>query len=253
MDKQFGQRNTKIIGRKPMLDALERGEDFEKIWLQRGITGGLEITIRAYAKAHDIPLSVVPKTKLDRLVRRSGNHQGVVGLIRMVPILSWAEWLADLEEDPKSMVLILDGITDVRNLAALCRSAEVFGARHIVLPQRGGALIHEDTIKASAGAILQLKLTRVSSLAVAVEALQMRDTLILSAELGQQPLHDLDLGNPKRIGLILGAEDKGVRPHLSRIADIRVAIRQVGKLDSLNVAVAGGIFLHSLRNKLASE
>ncbi len=233
-----------------MTEALSREHSFEKIWLQRGLTGELEIAVRAYCKEYDIPLQIVPKAKLDRMTRSA--HQGIIGQSAISTSMRWEEWLVDLDSDKCSMVLIADQITDVRNLGALCRSAEVFGVRHLLLPKQQSALINQDAVKSSAGAILRIKITKVASLAVAIETLQMRDFLILSAELGQALVCDLDIRPNQRIALILGSEDRGVRPHLSRIADHKISIPQVGKTDSLNVSVAGGILLYALRNKLSA-
>lgn len=239
---------NKIIGRKPVLEALKQKVEIEKIWLLQGTTGELEKTLRAYCKKTQTPMSLVPSFKLDRL--SAGNHQGVIAQTSLYSYQDFKSWLADLDQDKSSIPVILDGITDVRNLGAICRSAEIFGAKHIILATQQSAIINEEAIKASAGGLLHLNITRVKSLAVAVEELQMIDFRVFASSLQGKDLTKINIESGERIALILGSEESGVRRHLLKISDEHIKIPQVGSLNSLNVSVAAGVILYELRNQI---
>ena len=176
----------------------------------------------------------------------SGNHQGVVAFIAPVDYYDLEDVLPGLfEKSDTPLLLFLDGITDVRNLGAIARSAEVLGAHALVIPAKGSALITPDTIKASAGALSRIPLCRTASLVNAVEWAKMSGIKIFSSQLGaKKRLQELDLSGPS--AFIIGAEDEGVSPAVAALADEAFHIEQTGLTDSLNVSVATGIMLYEV-------
>ena len=231
-----------IFGRHPVVDAIEGGQTIEKVLLQLGTRGELEKSLRHLCKEHGIPLQYVPKEKLNYLVK--GNHQGVVALIAPLAYQNLDQLLASLAEKKEAaLLLLLDGITDVRNFGAIARSAEICGAHALVVPQQGAAALNAEAIKTSAGALTRIPVCRESSLLSAIDLIRSYGIQILASRLEESvPLYDMDLGQPSAI--ILGSEGKGIQPPLLRAADKYLRIPQVGVTDSFNVSVAAGIILY---------
>lgn len=240
----MAQNKQIIFGRHPVVDAINAGKRFEKLYLQRGTHGEFEKEIRALAKAHGIPLQYVPKERMSRLTK--GNHQGIVGLLSLIPYYKLEDVIPGIyEKGENPLVLILDGVTDVRNFGAIARSAEVCGAHTLVVPGSGGAPVNADAVKTSAGALLRLPVCRENSLVSAVELLQQSGVAVYASDLkATQPIFELDFTGP--VAFVIGAEDTGVSPGLlSRVNDCFI-IPQKGQTDSLNVSVATGIMLYEV-------
>lgn len=239
-----------IYGHHPVVEAIEAGKAVEKVFFQQGLRGDLEKEIRRLTKAHGIPLQVVPREKLNKLVR--GNHQGVAAWLALVEYQLIEDILPQAYESGQTpLLLLLDGITDVRNFGAICRSAFCAGAQAVVVPQSGSAPANEDAMKASAGALARVPLCRVRSLFSTVEWLQQSGVQVVATALTEQaePIFDLDFSLPTAI--LLGSEDQGVHPKLLRMADRVARIPQAAGFDSLNVSVAAGIALYeALRQRL---
>jgi 23S rRNA (guanosine2251-2'-O)-methyltransferase len=234
--------NQIIFGRHPVVDAIRSGQRFEKLYLQRGTHGEFEKEIRGLAKEFDIPLQYVPKERMSRLTK--GNHQGIVGLLSLIPYYKLEDVIPGIYEKGEApLILVLDGVTDVRNFGAIARSAEVCGAHALVVPRSGGAPVNADALKTSAGALTRLPVCRENSLVNAVEFLQQSGINVFASDLqARKAIYDLDLTVP--MAYVIGAEDAGVSPALlSRVNECFI-IPQKGETDSLNVSVASGIMLY---------
>lgn len=232
-----------IYGHHPVVEAIQAGKAVDKVFFQQGLRGELEKEIRHLTKAHDIPLQVVPKEKLNKLVR--GNHQGVVAWLALVEYQDIENVLPLVfEKGETPLILLLDSITDVRNFGAICRSAECAGVHAVVFPQSGSAPANEDAMKASAGALARVRLCRVRSLFSTLEWLQQSGVQVLATGLTDraEPIFKMDFTLPTAI--LLGAEDKGVHPKLLKMADQVTRIPQTTDFDSFNVSVAAGIVLY---------
>lgn len=239
----MSKRDKNIIyGRHPILDALESGTSFEKIWLQQGTRGDLEKEIRAYCRKLDIPLQYVPKDRLNRMA--PGNHQGIAGLMSLIRYQRVEDVVPHLfEQSVMPLLVMLDGVTDVRNLGAIARSAECLGAHALVVGKKNAAPVNAEAMKASAGALNQLPVCRENSLVAAVEWMQMSGIQVVGTTLEEStPVEAVDFSGPTAI--VLGAEDTGLSQGLSDRLDLRCRIPQEGTTDSLNVSVAGGIVLY---------
>jgi len=242
MAKQ-NQKNL-LYGRHPVVDALKNGVALDRVLLQQGIRGELEKELRQLCKAAGIPLQVVPKDRLKRAT--SGNHQGVVAYQALVRYYKLSDVLPPLFEGQEMpLLLLLDGITDVRNFGAIARTAEACGAHAIVVPQKNTALINAEAMKASAGALNTLPVCRETSLMAAVEFLQMSGIQVFASDLqANRPLRELELRGPA--AFVLGAEGEGISDPVARRADQRFIIPQKGQTDSLNVSVAAGMMLYEV-------
>lgn len=237
-----------LFGRHPVLEALEAGTDIDRVVLQQGVRGEFEKAVRHACRRREVLLQVAPKEKLDRAVR--GNHQGVIAytaLIQYQPLDSVLAAVYERGETP--LMLMLDGITDVRNLGAIARSAECCGAHALILPAKGSASINAEAVKTSAGALLNLPVCRVKSLVSALEWLQQAGLQAFAGDLqAKQPLYDMDFSGPAL--LVLGSEGEGIAPALLQRVAHRFIIPQVGFTNSFNVSVAAGIMLYeALRSR----
>ncbi|MBL7828492.1 MAG: 23S rRNA (guanosine(2251)-2'-O)-methyltransferase RlmB [Saprospiraceae bacterium] len=232
-----------IYGHHPVVEAIQSGKAVEKVFFQQGVRGELEKEIRQLTKAHDIPMQVVPKEKLNRMVR--GQHQGVIAYLSLVSYQSIEDVLPFIYESGETPLLVLlDSITDVRNFGAICRSAYCAGAHAVIVPQSGSALANEDAMKASAGALAHVRLCRVRSLFSTVEWLQASGVQVVATALTDRAIDidKADLSGPTAI--LMGAEGEGVHPKLLKMSDAVVKIPQVAGFDSYNVSVATGIALY---------
>lgn len=232
-----------IYGHHPVVEAIQAGKAVEKVFFQQGIRGELEKEIRQLTKAHGIPMQVVPKEKLNKLVR--GNHQGVAAWLALVAYQDMEDILPHVfEQGALPLLLLLDGITDVRNFGAICRSAECAGVHAVVVAQSGAAPANEEAMKASAGALARIPICRVRSMFTAVEWLQQSGVQIVATALSERaiPLYVADLNLPT--AFLLGSEGEGIHPKFLKMADQVVKIPQATDFDSYNVSVAAGIVLY---------
>lgn len=232
-----------IYGHHPVVEAIEAGKPVEKVFFQQGVRGELEKEIRHLTKAHQIPLVVVPREKLNKMVK--GAHQGVVAYLSAVAYQSIEDvlpWIFEQGQNP--LLLILDNITDVRNFGAICRSAECAGAHAVIVPQSGAAPANEEAMKASAGALARIRVCRVRSLFSTVEFLQQSGVQVVATALTDRsiPLYAVDFSQPTAI--LMGSEGEGVHPKLLKMSDQVTKIPQATDFDSYNVSVAAGIVLY---------
>ncbi len=237
--------STTIYGRNPVIEALEKGKKIEKVFLQNNLTGDFEVQVRNACEEKNIPLTKVPPRKLNDL-SRSHNHQGIVAYISPVVYTTVDKLVPLLKSEGKiPLLVVLDGVTDVRNMGAIARSAKVFGAHAIVVPAKGSARVSEEMVKSSAGAILDIAICRENSLPIAIETLQMMDVKVYASDINAaKTIAEQDLKGPTAI--VMGSEDKGVSRKVIQIADDTIKIPQAASFDSLNVSVAAGIILYEV-------
>ncbi|MEM1319968.1 MAG: 23S rRNA (guanosine(2251)-2'-O)-methyltransferase RlmB [Bacteroidota bacterium] len=238
------EKNTLIYGRHPVLDAIQAGQTMDKLILQQGIRGPFEKEVRQISKQYKIPVQVVPKERMNKITR--GNHQGIIGFLALIDYHRLGDILPMVyEQSEVPLLLLLDGVTDVRNLGAIARSAACFGVHAIVVPRKGSAMINAEAIKTSAGALTKIPVCREDSLLAAAEMLQLSGVQLFASSLrANQKMYDLDFGGPT--ALVMGSEDRGVNSNLLKLADQTFIIPQRSTVDSFNVSVAAGIMLYEV-------
>ncbi len=240
-----------IYGHHPVTEAIRAGKPVEKVFFQQGIRGEMEKEVRHLTKEYGIPLQVVPREKLNKMVR--GNHQGVVAFLSLVEFQSLEDVLPFVfEQGETPLLVLLDSITDVRNFGAICRSAECAGAHAVVIPQSGSAPANEEAMKASAGALARVRVCRVRSLFSTVEWLQESGVQVVATALSDRsvPVFEADFSLPTAI--LMGSEGEGVHAKLLKMADAVVKIPQATDFDSFNVSVATGIVLYeAMRQRMS--
>ncbi len=245
----MNEKDLMIYGRQPVLDAIEAGKTVDKLLLQQGTRGDFEKEIRQLGREHGIPVQVVPKERLNKFVR--GNHQGIIGFLSLVAYYRLEDVLPGIFESGQTpLILLLDGITDVRNFGAIARSAEIAGAQTIVTSLKGSAQINADAMKTSAGALAKIPVCRETSIMAAVELLQASGVHVFASDLqASKMVFEMDFRQPTAV--IIGSEGEGVNPALLRQADELFVIPQVGTTDSFNVSVATGIILYETMRQRA--
>lgn len=244
------EKQQLIYGRHPIVDAIQSGQTIDKVLIQQGTKGDIEREIRQLSKEYGFPLQYVPKERLNKIA--SANHQGLVAFISMVPYYKLEDVLPGIYEKSEiPLILLLDGITDVRNFGAIARSAEIAGVHTIVTSLKGSALINADAMKTSAGALAKIPVCRESSILSAVEYLQLSGIRVFASDLqATTPIYNMDFKQPT--GILIGSEGDGVTQALLRAADESFIIPQIGTSDSYNVSVAAGIMLYEvMRQRIA--
>ncbi len=236
-----------IYGIHPVMEALEAGKEIERIMIQRDVKSGPLRDILALADEQQVPVQKVPVDKLDGLTR--GTHQGVVAFVSLIDYQPIENVLMNaFEKGDIPLFIILDRITDVRNLGAIARSSECAGVNALVVPSRGSAQVNADALKTSAGALNNLPVHRSPNLKDTLRYLKDSGLRIVAVtEHGSDIYYNTDLTGP--LVLILGSEEDGISPEYIKFADIRIKIPLLGSTGSLNVSVAAGIVLFETRRQ----
>lgn len=231
-----------IAGRNPVKEALQSEQNIDKILLSKSASGEVIGEIKAIARTKNIPVQYVPVEKLNGLTNI--QHQGILAFKSAVVYQSLQDvidWVTSKGEYP--LFVILDGVTDVRNIGAIARTALCCGAHALILPDKGVGALNEDAVKASAGALEQVAICRVNSLMKAVDDLHLNGIKVYASEMTAGTLlFNLPLNEP--CAIIMGGEDKGVFPALMKICDSNFKIPMHSGFESLNVSVAAGMILY---------
>ncbi len=241
------EESKKVIGRHAVEELMEQGRNIEKIFLLRSIRGPFEVELRKFCEQHNVPLSYVEKSKLDKF--STGVHQGVIAFTSAITYQSVEQVVPFLfEQGINPKLVLLDQVTDVRNIGAIARSAEVFGFDALVVPTQHTALLNDVAIKASASALLNLVVCRASSLVNSMEYLKASGFHIAGIDVqGIEPINAIPKQDP--LAIVMGSEGDGMRPHIKRNCSNLYKIDQFGSTQSLNVSVASGIVMYEVTKK----
>jgi 23S rRNA (guanosine2251-2'-O)-methyltransferase len=240
----YQSKKNIIVGKQAVLQALNNQVLLDKILVNRQLSSDFIVQIRQKARIANVPVQVVPLEKLNRLTNMP--HQGIVALKasilyqKLQPII---DWINDKGETP--LLLMLDGITDVRNIGAIARSAVCFGAHAIIIPNKGVGALNEEAVHASAGALEQIAVCRVENLINTVQELHLNGIRVMATTMrNTKKIYEIDGTLPCCI--IMGSEEKGVHEQLLQAADEICFIPMQETFDSLNVSVATGICLYEI-------
>lgn len=206
------------------------------------MSGDVEKEIRALCKDHDIPLRRVPLIKLDKL-SRGRNHQGLVGVTTLIDYQQLDDIIPHLfEQGISPVIMVLDNVQDIRNIGAIARSCEVLGAHAIVLSGKNSGVINQDSIKASAGALLNLPVCKEKNSLEAIDKLTAYGITTVGSSLTASD--DLSSKMSAPLAILVGSEYDGLHITIEHKCTHLVRIPQKGTTDSLNVSVAAGILLY---------
>ncbi|MPM56035.1 putative TrmH family tRNA/rRNA methyltransferase [bioreactor metagenome] len=233
-----------IFGIRAVIEAAEAGKDIDKVLVKRELSGELFKELQEVLRRYEIPMQKVPVERIDRITRK--NHQGVIAFTSAVTYQKLDQIVPFLYEQGKNpFIVVLDGVTDVRNFGAIARTCEVAGVDAIVIPARGSVSVNADAIKTSAGALHLIPVCRENNLKEAVVFLKNSGIKVVAAtEKAAKNYTDTDLSVP--VAILMGSEDEGVSPEILRICDELIKIPQFGSIQSLNVSVAAGVMVYEV-------
>ncbi len=233
-----------IFGIRAVIEAAEAGKDIDKVLVKRELSGELFKELQAVLRRYEIPMQKVPLERIDRITRK--NHQGVIAFTSAVTYQKLDQIVPFLYEQGKNpLIVVLDGITDVRNFGAIARTCEVAGVDAIVIPARGSVSVNADAIKTSAGALHIIPVCRENSLKDAVVFLKDSGIKVVAAtEKAAKNYTEADMSVP--VAILMGSEDEGVSPEILRVCDELVRVPQFGSIQSLNVSVAAGVMIYEV-------
>ena len=245
------ENKNMLFGLRPIIEAIEAGRQIEKVYLKKGADGVLLGELAELCRQRRIRVQWVPVEKLNRLAQ--GNHQGAVALTASIEYVGLHELLESIPEDETPLLVVLDGVTDVRNFGAIARSAECAGAHGLVTPLKNSAPVNAEAIRSSAGALTTIPVCRVGSIRNTIKQLQTEGFQIVAAtEKSRKLLYDADFRRPTVI--VMGAEDTGISKEVLKLCDEQLAIPLIGHIESLNVSAAAAVMLFEVvRQRIGPE
>ena len=245
-------RNDYIFGIRAVMEAIEAGKEIDRVLIKKDLTGDLAAELIDLMRQRGIVARKVPVEKINRITRK--NHQGVVAMLSAVTYHKLEHLVPQLYEDGVlPFIVVLDGITDVRNFGAIARTCECAGVNAIVIPERDSVSVGGDAVKTSAGALLHIPVCRERNILSAVRYLRDAGYQVVAAsEKAAINYTQGDFTTP--VALVMGSEDVGISPEVLRQCDTLVGIPQFGKIGSLNVSVAAGVMIYEVvRQRLNAD
>lgn len=233
-----------IFGIRAVAEAVEAGKEIDKVLIRKDLSGPLASELLDMLRQNRIVVQRVPVEKLNKITRK--NHQGVIAMIAAVTYHRLENLVPQLYEDGVlPFIVVLDGITDVRNFGAISRTCECAGVDAVVIPTHGSVSVGGDAVKTSAGALLHLPVCRQNSTLQAVRFLKESGfNIVAVSEKADINYTTVDYTRPT--ALVLGAEDTGISSEVLKMCDTFVSIPMFGNIESLNVSVAAGILMYEV-------
>jgi 23S rRNA (guanosine2251-2'-O)-methyltransferase len=236
------KKNLLIGGISSVIEALNSGQQLERIYLLTTINSPEAEELRSVAEKFGTPVNKVPFEKLINF--NLENHNGCIAVKSKIQYQNLQDVISHIVENGETpLILMLDGITDIRNIGALSRTAFCCGVHAIVIPEKGVGALNEDAISTSAGALENIAVCRVKSLINAMDELHLNGIKVFASEMkAETKIYDIDFKDP--CAIILGSEDKGIQPILYKACDSQFKIPMQKDFESLNVSVAAGMILY---------
>lgn len=238
-----------VAGRNPVIELLKSSNEVEKVLISKSASGEVIKEILDLCRNREIYYQYVPEVKINSLTRT--NHQGVVAitaLIQYYQVQDIIDYVFEKGEEP--LLLILENVTDVRNLGALARTALGLGVHAIIFPKKESAAINDVAMKISAGALLKIPVCRVENLAATIKDIKNNGIKVIGLDgTASQFMHEANLSGP--LAIIAGSEDEGITNPTIRLVDELVKLPMNAELESYNVSVATAMALYEVnRQKL---
>lgn len=245
LKEESAVREDLIEGRNAVIEALRSERTIEQIFVAKGDVEGSINVILGLAKEKRIVVKEVDRKKLD-FMSVSKAHQGVIAMVTPYKYFSVEEILRYAEEkNEKPFIIILDEIEDPHNFGAIIRSAEVCGAHGIIIPKRRNVGVTAIVYKSSAGAVEHARIAKVANLNAVIDELKEKGIWIYGADMdGESFCFDVNFSGA--VALVIGNEGKGISKLTKNKCDVLTKIPMVGKINSLNASVAGGILMYEV-------
>lgn len=233
-----------VFGIRAVIEAIESGKQVDKVLMKKDLGGELARELLSVAREYNVQVQRVPVERINKVTRK--NHQGVIAFMAAVDYYHVDDIVPALyDEGINPLVVVLDGVTDVRNFGAIARTCECAGVNCIVIPERNSVSVNADAVKTSAGALNYLPVCRERNLVKAVQYLRDSGFKVMGAsEKTDLNYTKADFTGP--VAIVLGAEDTGISTDVLKLCDTLVAIPEFGQINSLNVSVAGGIMIYEV-------
>lgn len=233
-----------VFGIRAVIEAIESGKQVDKVLMKKDLGSELARELLSVTREYNVPVQRVPVERINKVTRK--NHQGVIAFMAAVDYYHVDDIVPALyDEGINPLVVVLDGVTDVRNFGAIARTCECAGVNCIVIPERNSVSVNADAVKTSAGALNYLPVCRERNLVKAVQYLRDSGFKVMGAsEKTDLNYTKADFTGP--VAIVLGAEDTGISTDVLKLCDTLVAIPEFGQINSLNVSVAGGIMIYEV-------
>ena len=245
-NNQFEEvREDLIIGRNAAMEALKSNKTIEALYVTNGPKEGSINAIINLAKDKKIVIKEVDKKKLDLMA--AGNvHQGVIARITPYEYFEVKDILEDAKQKNEApFIIILDELEDPHNLGSIVRTAETCGVHGIIIPKRRNVGVTPTVYKSSAGAIEHVKIAKVTNINNKIDELKEEGVWVYGADIeGKEYSYEVDFSGP--CALIIGSEGRGISKLTLKKCDKLVKIPMIGKINSLNASVAGGIMMYEV-------
>ena len=244
------KKSSLIIGKTAVKEAIESGKQLDRIYLQNSSHGKLIEEIKSLAHQYNIPVHKVPVEKLNGF--NINDHEGCVAVIAKIQYYELQQIISFvIEKGEAPLFLLLDGITDIRNIGGIARTAYCCGVHALIIPDKRVGSLNEDAILTSAGALEKIPVCRVNSLMKTVDDLHLNGIKVFASEMtAQKNIFDCVFKEP--CAIIMGNEEKGIYPSLIKICDEKFKIPMAGDFESLNVGVATGMILYEVMKQRMS-
>ena len=242
--QQRPKKSSLVFGRSAIIQALQSGQQLDRIYLDAKAQGQDINEIKRLAAQNAVPVNYVPVAKLNSF--NISDHEGCVAQIAIVHYQDLQQVISFVVEKGEiPLFLMLDGITDIRNIGGIARTAYCTGVHAIIIPDKGVGALNEDAIQTSAGALEKITVCRVNSLMKAVDELHLNGIKVFASEMtADKNVFDCDFKEP--CAIVMGSEEKGIYPALLKICDEKIKIPMKGEFESLNVSVSTGIILYEV-------
>jgi len=228
-----------IFGKNVVKEAFNHPSRIEEIYVLDKNTEFVSL-----AKEYRIKYTVITPSEMNKMV--SGNHQGVVALVKDYHYYS----LSDIvKEDKNSLIVALDGLEDPHNLGAILRTCEAAGIDGVILPKKRSVKLNSTVAKVSTGAIEYVKVVEVVNLTQTLKQLKNKGYWIIGAERSSKSSNFWELKYDMPIVLVIGSEGKGISRLVKEECDFLVEIPMQGKINSLNASVSTGIMIYEIRRQ----
>ena len=238
------KENEMIFGTRAVIEAIQAGKEVDKILMRRDLQNDLSRELFNIVKTTNIPIQRVPQEKLNRLTLK--NHQGVIAFISAITYQTLEDIVPFLYEQGKNpFIVLLDGVTDVRNFGAIARTCECAGVDAIVIPTKNSVSVNADAVKTSAGALLSLPVCKEANLTDAIKFLKNCGYKVFAAtEKAAKNYTSVSYSDP--VAIVMGGEDLGISMDNLRICDEMIKIPIMGNIASLNVSAAASVLMYEV-------
>jgi 23S rRNA (guanosine2251-2'-O)-methyltransferase len=236
------KKNLLVLGKDAVVSAMSSGKQMDRIYIRNNLYGREMDGLLQTASKMGVPVNKVPEEKLKYF--NAEGHNGVIGVLSTIHYHSLQDVISlVVEKGETPLFLMLDGITDIRNIGGIARTAFCCGVHALIIPEKGVGALNEDATQTSAGALEKLTVCRVNSLMKAVDELHLNGIKVFASEMtAEKNIADCVFTEP--CAIVMGGEENGVYPALMKICDEKMKIPMKGEFESLNVSVATGMILY---------